>query len=80
MNDSDKVVATNKDTFVTIIRYLLCIIFPPLAVANRGCATMMVVLLFTLFAWIPGVIFAFLICLNDKNSPQDFLDNEQAPR
>ena len=76
MNDSDKVVATNKDTFVTIIRYLLCIIFPPLAVTNKGCATMMVVLLFTLFAWIPGVIFAFLICLSDKNSPQKSPDDE----
>ena len=71
MNDSDKVVATNKDTFVTIIRYLLCIIFPPLAVANRGCATMMVVLLFTLLGWIPGVIFAFLICFSDRNCPHD---------
>jgi len=76
MSDSDRVEATSKDTFVTILRYLLCIIFPPLAVANRGCATMTIVLLFTLLGWIPGVIFAFLICLSDKNSPQKSPDNE----
>ena len=76
MSDSDKVEATSRDTLVTILRYLLCIIFPPLAVANRGCATMMIVLLFTLLAWIPGVIFAFLICRNDRNCPQDLPEEE----
>jgi uncharacterized membrane protein YqaE (UPF0057 family) len=76
MSDKDNVKATGRDAFVTIIRYLLCVIFPPLAVANRGCATMMIVLLFTLFGWIPGVIFAFLICLSDKNCPQKSLDGE----
>ena len=71
MSDFDRVDATGKDTFVTILRYLLCIIFPPLAVANRGCATMTIVLLFTLLGWIPGVIFAFLICFSDRNCPHD---------
>ena len=71
MSDTDRVKATSRDTFITIIRYLLCIIFPPFAVVNRGCATMLIVLLFTLLGWIPGVIFAFLICLSDKNCPQD---------
>ena len=71
MSDTDKEKASNRDIFVTIIRYLLCIIFPPFAVVNRGCATMLIVLLFTLLGWIPGVIFAFLICLSDKNCPQD---------
>ncbi len=76
MGDSDKVEATSRDTLVTILRYLLCIVFPPLAVTNRGCATMLIVLLFTLLGWIPGVIFAFLICRNDRNCPQDFPKDE----
>ena len=76
MSDSDNEKATWKDTSVRIIKYLLCIIFPPLAVANRGCATMMIVLMFTLLGWIPGVIFAFLVCLNDRNCPPASLDNE----
>jgi len=71
MSDKDNVKATSRDTFVTIMRYLLCVIFPPLAVANRGCATMTIVLLFTLLGWIPGVIFAFLICFSDRNCPHD---------
>ena len=76
MSDTGKEKASNRDTFVTIIRYLLCIIFPPFAVANRGCATMLIVFLFTLLGWIPGVIFAFLICINDKNCPQDSFQEE----
>ena len=76
MSDTGKEKASNRDTFVTIIRFLLCIIFPPLAVTNRGCATMTVVLLLTCLGWIPGVIFAFLICLSDKNCPQDSFEEE----
>ena len=76
MSDSDNKKTTGKDTSVRIIRYLLYIIFPPLAVTNRGCATMTVVLLLTLLGWFPGVFFAFLICLNDRNCPPDSLDNE----
>lgn len=76
MSDSDKEESTNRDTLVTILRYLLCIVFPPLAVTNRGCATMLVVLMFTLLGWIPGVIFAFLICRCDKNCPQDLPEEE----
>ena len=45
---------TSKDVFVMIIRYLLCLIFPPLAVFDKGCGTMLLVFLFTLFGWLPG--------------------------
>lgn len=76
MSDSDNEKTTGKDISVRIIRYLLCIIFPPLAVTNRGCATMTVVLLLTFLGWVPGVFFAFLICLSDKNCPQDSFQEE----
>ena len=55
------------DLLVMIIRYLLCLVFPPLAVFDKGCGTMLLVFLFTLFGWLPGTILAFLICLKDKN-------------
>ena len=58
---------TGDDLLVMIIRYLLCLIFPPLAVFDKGCGTMLLVFLFTLFGWLPGTILAFLICLKDKN-------------
>ncbi len=47
-------------------RVLLSIIFPPLAVLDKGCGSILIVLLLTCAGWIPGVI-AALIILN-KNS------------
>ena len=47
----------------TLIRIILCLIFPPLAVYDKGCGTMLLVLLLTLFGWLPGTITALLIYL-----------------
>ena len=58
---------SGSDVVVLIIRYILCLVFPPLAVFDKGCGTMLLVLLFTLFGWLPGTILAFLICIKDKN-------------
>ena len=43
------------------LRALLCIIFPPLAVLDRGCGTVILVLLLTIAGWVPGVIAALLL-------------------
>jgi len=43
------------------LRAILCIIFPPLAVMDRGCGTVLIVLLLTIAGWIPGVIAALLL-------------------
>ena len=66
MNNGD-VEVTGNDLLVMLIRYLLCLVFPPLAVFDKGCGTMLLVFLFTLFGWLPGTILAFLICLKDRN-------------
>ena len=42
-------------------RAILCIIFPPLAVIDRGCGTILIVILLTAAGWIPGVIAALLL-------------------
>jgi len=42
-------------------RVLLCIIFPPLAVIDRGCGSILIVSILTLIGWVPGVIGAFVI-------------------
>ena len=39
-------------------RAIVCIIFPPLAVIDRGCGTFLLVLVLTAAGWIPGVIAA----------------------
>lgn len=42
-------------------RAILCLIFPPLAVLDRGCGTVLIVLALTVAGWIPGAIAALLI-------------------
>lgn len=49
---------------MSLVRLLLAIIFPPLAVIDQGCGSFLLVLILTCFGWIPGVI-AALIILND---------------
>jgi uncharacterized membrane protein YqaE (UPF0057 family) len=42
-------------------RALLCIIFPPLAVLDRGCGTVLIVAALTLAGWVPGAIAALFL-------------------
>lgn len=42
-------------------RAILCIIFPPLAVIDRGCGTVIIVLLLTLAGWVPGAFAALIL-------------------
>lgn len=49
------------------IRIVRRFIFPPLAVIDKGCGSVCLVFLFTLFGWLPGTILAFLICIREKN-------------
>lgn len=46
---------------MSIWRVLLCILFPPLAVIDKGCGSFLIVFLLTLAGWIPGVIGALVI-------------------
>jgi uncharacterized membrane protein YqaE (UPF0057 family) len=50
---------------MSLIRVLLSIFFPPLAVIDRGCGSILIVFLLTLCGWVPGVI-AALVILNKK--------------
>ncbi|MGB0147052.1 MAG: YqaE/Pmp3 family membrane protein [Flavobacteriaceae bacterium] len=47
-------------------RVLLSIVFPPLAVLDKGCGSIIIVAILTACGWIPGVI-AALIILNNPN-------------
>lgn len=46
---------------MSLLRVLLCIIFPPLAVVDKGCGSVLIVFLLTLAGWVPGVIAALII-------------------
>lgn len=50
---------------MSLIRVILAIIFPPLAIIDKGCGSVLIILLLTLCGWVPGVIGA-LIILNGK--------------
>ena len=50
---------------MTFLQVLLCIIFPPLAVLDRGCGSILIVFILTCVGWIPGVI-AALVIINSK--------------
>jgi len=51
---------------MSIWRIIVCIVFPPLAVVDKGLGTVLIVLVLTLFGWIPGVIGAVIICNKAK--------------
>lgn len=46
---------------MSCLRVLLCIIFPPLAVLDQGCGSIVIVTLLTLAGWVPGVLAAIFI-------------------
>jgi len=52
---------------MSLLRVLLAIFFPPLAVLDRGCGSVLIVFLLTLCGWVPGVIAALVIL----NKPKD---------
>ena len=49
-----------------ILRAILCILFPPLAVIDKGCGAILLVIILTCCGWIPGVIAAILFNTRDR--------------
>ena len=52
-------------TIMSLLRVLLSIFFPPLAVVDKGCGSFLIVFLLTLCGWVPGVIGALVILNKD---------------
>ena len=46
---------------MSVWRVLLSIIFPPLAVYDQGCGSILIVFILTCLGWVPGVIGALVI-------------------
>lgn len=46
---------------MSILRVILAVLFPPLAVIDQGCGSVLIVLILTLAGWVPGVIGALVI-------------------
>jgi uncharacterized membrane protein YqaE (UPF0057 family) len=50
---------------IEIWRIVLAVLFPPLAVLDKGCGAAMLVFALTILGWFPGVIVALMIVLTD---------------
>jgi len=46
---------------MSCFRVALCIIFPPLAVLDKGCGSLVITIILTAAGWVPGVIAALVI-------------------
>jgi uncharacterized membrane protein YqaE (UPF0057 family) len=46
---------------MSCFRVLVCVIFPPLAVIDKGCGSIAITTLLTLVGWVPGIIAALVI-------------------
>jgi uncharacterized membrane protein YqaE (UPF0057 family) len=46
---------------MSLLQVILAIVFPPLAVINKGCGSFLIVFILTCLGWIPGVIGALII-------------------
>lgn len=53
---------------MSLFRVILSIIFPPLAVLDKGCGSVLIVTLLTFAGWIPGVIGALVILNKDSDT------------
>jgi uncharacterized membrane protein YqaE (UPF0057 family) len=46
---------------MSLFRVLLSVFFPPLAVFDQGCGSIVLVFILTCCGWVPGVIAALII-------------------
>lgn len=51
---------------MSIWRVILSVLFPPLAVYDRGCGSIIIILILTLLGLVPGVIGALVIVNKPK--------------
>jgi uncharacterized membrane protein YqaE (UPF0057 family) len=54
-----------KDDQMSCGRVIVCVIFPPLAVIDKGCGSILITTILTIVGWVPGVIAALII--NNRN-------------
>ena len=52
---------------MSLFRVLFAIIFPPIAVIDKGCGSVLIIFLLTLCGWIPEVTGALVILNNPKS-------------
>ena len=51
---------------MSLMRVLVCLLCPPLAVLDKGCGSVLLVSILTLAGWIPGVLAAVFLISRSK--------------
>ena len=46
---------------MSLTRVIVCLIFPPLSVLDKGCGSILIVSVLTCLGWLPGVIAAIIL-------------------
>lgn len=54
---------------MSCLRVVLAVVFPPLAVIDQGCGSVLIVFLLTLAGWVPGIIAALVILNRERPGP-----------
>lgn len=60
------VFVSKNNVIMSFWRVILSLFLPPLAVFDKGCGSILIVLLLTICGWVPGVIAALVILNNPK--------------
>ncbi len=60
---------------MSLMRAIVCILFPPLAVLDKGCGALLLVTILTICGWIPGVIAALVVCNQSNNNNYPYPPN-----
>jgi uncharacterized membrane protein YqaE (UPF0057 family) len=50
---------------MSLMRVIVAIFAPPLAVIDKGCGPILLTFLLTVIGWVPGVIAAIFFCTQD---------------
>jgi uncharacterized membrane protein YqaE (UPF0057 family) len=51
---------------MSLLRALVCLLLPPLAVIDKGCGPLLIVFVLWIAGWIPGVIAALVVCTQSE--------------
>lgn len=51
-----------------LLRVILCIIFPPLAVIDQGIGPIVLTTILTIAGWVPGVLAAIFFCTSAEKA------------
>lgn len=62
---------------MSLLRAIICVLLPPLAVLDKGCGSFILVLALTLCGWVPGVIGAIVVCLLDQSTTERYVFMER---